>query len=53
MRIVFFGSPTEAAASLESLIAAGHDIAAIYSQPDRNSGRGRNKTATPVKAFAL
>ena len=53
MRIVFFGSPIEAAASLESLIVAGHDIAAIYSQPDRNSGRGRNKTATPVKAFAL
>ncbi|MBT3995478.1 MAG: methionyl-tRNA formyltransferase [Chloroflexi bacterium] len=52
MRIVFFGSPPEAAASLESLIAAGHDIAAVYSQPDRKSGRGRNKTATPVKTFA-
>ena len=52
MRIVFFGSPTEAAESLESLIAAGHDIAAVYSQPDRKSGRGRNKTATPVKTFA-
>ena len=52
MRIVFFGSPPEAAASLESLIAAGHDIAAVYSQLDRKSGRGRNKTATPVKTFA-
>ena len=52
MRIVFFGSPTEAAESLESLIASGHDIAAVYSQPDRKSGRGRNKTATPVKTFA-
>ena len=52
MRIVFFESPTEAAESLESLIAAGHDIAAVYSQPDRKSGRGRNKTATPVKTFA-
>ena len=52
MRIVFFGSPPEAAASLESLIAAGHDIAAVYSQPDRKSGRGRNKTATPVKTLA-
>ena len=53
MRIVFFGSPTEAVESLELLIAAGHDIAAVYSQPDRRSGRGRNKTATPVKLFAI
>ena len=53
MRIVFFGSPTEAVESLEFLIAAGHDIAAVYSQPDRKSGRGRNKTATPVKLFAI
>jgi methionyl-tRNA formyltransferase len=53
MRIVFFGSPAEAAESLESLIAAGHDIAAVYSQPDRKSGRGRKKTATPVKSFAI
>ena len=53
MRIVFFGSPAEAAESLESLIAEGHDIAAVYSQPDRKSGRGRKKTATPVKSFAM
>ena len=53
MRIVFFGSPTEAATSLESLISAGHDIAAVYSRPDNRAGRGRTETPTPVKAFAL
>ncbi|NQW21018.1 MAG: methionyl-tRNA formyltransferase [Chloroflexi bacterium] len=52
MRIVFFGSPTEAADSLGSLIAAGHEVAAAYSQPDRKSGRGQTVTATPVKMFA-
>lgn len=52
MRIVFFGSPTEAADALESLVSAGHDVAAVYSQPDRKSGRGRTKTPTPVKTFA-
>jgi methionyl-tRNA formyltransferase len=53
MRIIFFGSPTEAATSLESLISAGHDIAAVYSRPDKRAGRGRTETPTPVKAFAL
>jgi methionyl-tRNA formyltransferase len=53
MRIIFFGSPTEAADSLASLISAGHEVAAVYSQPDRKSGRGRTKTATPVKTYAV
>lgn len=53
MRIVFFGSPTESADSLDSLILDGHDIAAVYSQPDRRAGRGRTNVATPVKATGL
>lgn len=53
MRIIFFGSPTEAAGALADLISAGHDIAAVYSQPDRKAGRGRSETPTPVKRFAL
>jgi methionyl-tRNA formyltransferase len=53
MRIVFFGSPTEAATSLESLISEGHDIVAVYSRPDQRAGRGRAETPTPVKVFAL
>ena len=53
MRIVFFGSPAESADSLDSLISAGHDIAAVYSQPDRRAGRGRTNTPTPVKTSGL
>ncbi len=53
MRIIFFGSPPEAVGALSSLIAAGHAVAAVYSQPDRKSGRGRTITPTPVKAYAL
>ena len=53
MRIIFFGSPSEATDSLDSLIAAGHDVAAVYSQPDRKSGRGRANTPTPVKSYAV
>ncbi|MDA1279209.1 MAG: methionyl-tRNA formyltransferase [Chloroflexi bacterium] len=52
MRIIFFGSPGESADSLRALIASGHDIVAVYSQPDRTAGRGRTKTPTPVKVFA-
>ena len=52
MRIIFFGSPIEAAGALESLVAAGHEVAAVYSQPDRKAGRGRTKTPTPVKSYA-
>lgn len=53
MRIVFFGSPAEAAGALESLVSAGHEVVAVYSQPDRKAGRGRTKTPTPVKTFAV
>jgi methionyl-tRNA formyltransferase len=53
MRIIFFGSPAEAADSLDSLISAGHEVAAIYSQPDRKAGRGRTKSPTPVKSYAV
>ncbi len=52
MRIIFFGSPREAAGSLEALILAGHDVVAVYTRPDRRAGRGRTNTPTPVKKFA-
>ena len=52
MRIIFFGSPQEAVDSLESLITAGHDVAGVYTRPDRRAGRGRTKTPTPVRVFA-
>ena len=52
MRIVFFGTPAPAAAALEALIAAGHDIAAVVTQPDRRRGRGGATSPSPVKVVA-
>ena len=52
MRIVFMGTPDFAVSVLSRLIDKGHDIAAVYSQPDRLSGRGRKLVPTPTKRFA-
>ncbi len=52
MRIAFMGSPTFALPALAALIDAGHDVACVYSQPPRPSGRGRQERPTPVHAFA-
>ena len=52
MRIVFAGSPALALPSLEHLIAAGHDIVAVLTQPDSPHGRKRLMTPTPVAQFA-
>ncbi len=53
MKLVFAGTPAFAASHLAALIAQGHDIAAVYTQPDRASGRGKKLQASPVKALAL
>ena len=53
MRLVFLGSPEAAVPSLDALIAAGHDIALVVTQPDRKRGRGNELVPTPVKARAL
>jgi methionyl-tRNA formyltransferase len=53
LRLVFLGSPDAAVPSLEALIAAGHDIALVVTQPDRRRGRGNDLIPTPVKAAAL
>lgn len=52
LRIVFMGSPSIALGVLEALIAAGHEIVCVYSQPPRPAGRGQKLTPTPVHAFA-
>ena len=46
------GTPDFAVPVLSRLVDAGHDIAAVYSQPDRPSGRGRKLVPTPTKRFA-
>jgi methionyl-tRNA formyltransferase len=53
LRLVFMGSPTFALPTLSALIAAGHEIACVYTQPPRPSGRGRGTRPCPVHAFAL
>lgn len=51
-RIVFAGTPEFALASLTALVGAGLPPVAVYTQPDRPSGRGRRLTASPVKRYA-
>lgn len=53
MRIVFAGTPDFAATALRALLAHGHTVVGVYSQPDRPSGRGRKLTPSPVKQVAL
>ncbi len=52
MRLAFMGTPEFAVPSLAELIASGHEIVAVYSQPPRPKGRGQKLTPSPVHAFA-
>ncbi len=52
MRVIFMGTPDFSVSVLDALIAAGHDIAAVYSQPPRPAGRGKKDRPTPVHARA-
>ncbi|MBR2664689.1 MAG: methionyl-tRNA formyltransferase, partial [Clostridia bacterium] len=53
MRIVFMGTPEFAVPSLEKLISEGHEVAAVFTQPDRPKGRGNKMAAPPVKECAM
>jgi methionyl-tRNA formyltransferase len=52
MKLVFMGTPDFAVAILDSLLSAGHEIVAVYSQPPRPAGRGHKEQLSPVHAFA-
>lgn len=52
MRVVFLGTPEFAVPSLEALAAAGHEIPAVFTQPDRPRGRGNQLGESPVKLAA-
>ena len=52
LRIVFMGTPDFAVPTLEALLERGHDVAGVFTQPDRPAGRGRRLRPSPVKAFA-
>src|SRR5215475_14080743 len=53
MRLAFLGTPAFAVPTLEHIVAAGHYVAAVLTQPDRPRGRGQNPAAPPVKESAL
>ncbi|MCS3805426.1 methionyl-tRNA formyltransferase [Chromobacterium alkanivorans] len=53
MKLIFAGTPEFAAAALRELIAAGHEIALVLTQPDRPAGRGMKLKPSPVKEVAL
>ena len=53
MRIAFLGTPESAVASLRRLVDDGHEIVAVWTQPDRPAGRGKKLHQSPIKDFAL
>jgi methionyl-tRNA formyltransferase len=53
MKIIFAGTPEFAVPALAALIAAGHEIVMVLTQPDRPAGRGMQLKASPVKQLAL
>jgi methionyl-tRNA formyltransferase len=52
MRIVFMGTPDFAVPTLDALLAAGHQLVAVYAQPPRPAGRGKGVTPSPVQRRA-
>jgi methionyl-tRNA formyltransferase len=53
MRIVFLGTSQAAVPTLRRCVEAGHEIVAVWTQPDRASGRGNRLALSPVKQFAI
>ncbi|MEE0207395.1 MAG: methionyl-tRNA formyltransferase, partial [Peptococcaceae bacterium] len=52
MKIVYMGTPDFAVTILDRLIAAGHEIDLVFTQPDRPKGRGKKLQAPPVAEYA-
>jgi methionyl-tRNA formyltransferase len=53
LRIVYLGSPADAVPPLRALVADGHDVALVVTQPDRRRSRGAGADPTPVKQAAI
>ena len=53
MKLAFCGTPEFAVPTLEAVVAAGHEVALVVTQPDRAAGRGMEMQASPVKKTAL
>ncbi len=52
MRLVFMGTPEFSVGALAELVASGHEVVAVYTQPPRPSGRGQKERKSPVHEFA-
>jgi len=52
MRVIFMGTPEFSVPVLEALVAAGHEVVAVYCQPPRPAGRGKKERPSPVQARA-
>ena len=53
MKVVFMGTPDFAVETLEAIVGAGHEVAAVVTQPDKPKGRGGVMAMSPVKECAL
>jgi methionyl-tRNA formyltransferase len=53
LKIIYAGTPEFAVPALESLLQTGHQVLAVYTQPDRPAGRGRKLQPSPVKSCAI
>jgi methionyl-tRNA formyltransferase len=53
VNLIFLGTPTFAVPTLDAIVAAGHRVLAVFTQPDRPKGRGGQVAASPVKETAL
>ena len=53
MRVVFMGTPDFAVGTLKAIIEAGHDVAAVVTQPDKPRGRSKSLVFSPVKDEAV
>jgi methionyl-tRNA formyltransferase len=53
MKLIFMGTPEFAVPSLKRLLADGHTVAAVFTQPDKPAGRGKHLHTPPIKRLAL
>jgi methionyl-tRNA formyltransferase len=53
VKLVFMGTPAFAVPTLERIVEAGHEVAVVFTQPDRPKGRGQHMAISPVKEAAL
>lgn len=53
MKVIYMGTPDFAVGPLEAIIAAGHQVTLVVTQPDKQKGRGKEMQFTPVKECAI